>query len=103
MIKPLPETKNKNGCHYKLVKRTEKTAMYSQQYIIDREIQDKIVGYEIFKIKITPAKEFKGVLFPEREQFPRDEDFGQTAWTYSTLETTEKKFEELDKGITVNL
>jgi len=64
----------KNGFNYKLLKRTEKFAMYSQWD------GDKLIGYEIFKIKIQPAKTVLNKDFPEKERFPNNEAFGYWAW-----------------------
>jgi hypothetical protein len=94
-VRKLPETKTKNGCYYKLVKRTEHVALYEQRY----NPVGRIIGYEVFLIKIIPEhpNPFKGTIFPAHEKFPGNEDFGATAWAWNTREAAEKKFKELEE------
>ena len=71
---------------YKLVKRTDKVAMFKSE--------DGVV--EVFKIKILPAAEIFGREYPERESSPSDEDFGVLAWTYtSRYDKAELKYKQL--------
>lgn len=90
-IKALKEEVNKNGFMYKLVKRNEDRAIYSQHTALGQTC-----AYEVFKIK-------KGKLHPKSseedlknydlsERFPRDEDFGKTAWTYPSLKKAEQAY-----------
>ena len=58
----LKETYNKNGTTYRLLKRTEKVAMY-QQFMPD----ETPIGYEVFSIRIQP--EFR---FPKMQAIKQD-------------------------------
>lgn len=98
----LPQTKTKNGYDYNLVKRTDKIAMYSMQNPECPE--DK--GFEVFKIVLTPpcrlqqksgVKKGMWYQYPLTEAFPGNEDFGNIAWAFNTIESAEKKFNELSK------
>ena len=46
-----------------------------------------LYGYEVVIIKIAPAVEIKGELYPEREVYPSSskssDDWGRVAWSYS--------------------
>ena len=95
----LPKTKQKNGYNYTLVKRTDNVAMYSQT---DPEF-DKIVSYEVFRIIRTNACVLKDKKNPDKiynyppsEKFPGNEDFGKTAWTYTTRESADEVFQKLE-------
>jgi hypothetical protein len=57
----------------KLIKRTDKKAIYYRW--------DNV--WEVFRIKITEAGEAFGKMYPRREVYPGNEDFGKTAWCYS--------------------
>ena len=90
-IKVLPEKLKKNGFEYRLVKRTDNRAIYSQH-----EGAGQIVAFETFKIKKGkphPKAEEDLKNYDEVERFPIDEDFGKTAWTYSNLEDAQKAFD----------
>lgn len=98
----LPKTKSKNGYLYKLVKRTKKAAMYSMTN--EKFPEDTSLAYEVFKVVLTkPAsiQQKSGVKkgmwyqYPVTEKFPRNEDFGKTAWAYQTLGAAEAKFKEI--------
>lgn len=56
-------------------------------------LKDDAIGepsyYEIFKKKVAQPTTIKGVFYPEREQYPWDEAFGDWAWCPSTKERVE--------------
>jgi hypothetical protein len=105
MVK-LPESKVKNGYLYKLLKRTNNTALYEQ--IVDKDCNGtigKTVGYEVFKISITKEysitqksgkKKGEVYFYPESEKFPGNEDGGKTLFSYDSKEKALKKFKELE-------
>ena len=77
-----------NGFSYKLVKRTETTAIY------ERLEQPPV--WEVFKIRIKRAQIFpNGNSYPRREVKPRDEDFGYLAWCYMNKDKAMTKFEKI--------
>lgn len=89
---PLPETKSKNGCYYRLVHRTEKAALYSLRY----SPEGPIVGYEVFIVRFVGESRLpNGAPMAAHEKFPSNEDFGKTAWAYTTVKTAMEKFSAL--------
>lgn len=96
----LPPKLRKNGFDYYLVIRNEKVAVYMQRYT------ENVKYFEVFKIKVKPAVQFKGKWLPEREAFPSDSDFGVTAWSYRNQVDAFRKLAELTrqnkKGMLIN-
>lgn len=88
----LPENIKRKGFFYELEKRGTKTLIYRQ---IDDE-DNIIVGYEVFKIKVDKPKVVFGIQLNEREVFPANEDFGKWAWSCSSRERAERKFQYLE-------
>lgn len=85
-MKQLEKEYKSHGNIFKLVKRTDKVAMFKSD--------DGVT--EVFKIKTLPAAEIYSRKYPEREASPSDEDFGKIAWCYSNnLEKAELKYKEL--------
>jgi hypothetical protein len=101
-IERLPQEKKKNGYNYHLVKRSEHAAIYNQ---VHPDYPD-VSAYEVFKIVITKPtvlidrRTNKEYPQPAKEKFPGNEDGGKTLWTYITLESAEKKFEEINTSAT---
>lgn len=53
-------------------------------------------AYEVFIVKIQKAKVIKDVVFEQREVYPKNEDFGVTAWCFWKNEVrANMKFQEL--------
>ena len=52
--------------------------------------------FELFEIKVRPKKDIKGIVLEEKELFPKDKDFGKTAWTICDLDKALAKFNELE-------
>ena len=72
-----------NRTIYKLERHDSGIAMYSLSY---KEYPDKIIGFDVF------------VVNPDRF-LPRDEDYGRSAFSWSTKDAAEKCFEELKKKL----
>jgi hypothetical protein len=90
-FKPLPSELKNHGMTMKLVKRTEKVAMYS-----------KCGGYEVVLVQRHNGYEIKGVKVEPAEYLPKDEDFGAKGWHFSGpqgLEMAEKKYLDLQKEV----
>ena len=83
-MKTLENTIKKNGFTYKLHKREDDLAIY-EQWDYDNPDKPILIAYEVFIVKITKDFEIKGKQITGGERFPRNEDFGYTAWTYSTF------------------
>lgn len=79
-----------NGHIYRLLKRDERKAIY-EQHTKDK----KLVSYEVFKIRIGKEKKLNDTVIPERELFPRDKDFGVTAFSISKLNDALSKYNKL--------
>lgn len=86
-----------NGSHYKLLRRSERSAVYKQY------IDGILVGYEVYSpIPIRKEETFKGVTYPLREISPPTEYFGVSAWSlgiYLTEQEVIKYFERKDKEL----
>lgn len=89
-MKPLPKIMQKNGFTYLQVQRGDNSCIYAQG------VSEIILGYEVFLIKITPSRQFKGKLIDAHERFPHNEAFGRSAWSFSSYEEALEKFHELE-------
>jgi hypothetical protein len=90
-IKKLPHRLRKNGFTYSQVMVCGEYRIYEQDYNSGirhnaTEFSPTIKCYEIFKVKVRPAEIISGIQYPEREVFPKDEDFGKTAWSMRELD-----------------
>tara|TARA_B100001146_G_C15756230_1_gene253896 strand:- start:86 stop:259 length:174 start_codon:yes stop_codon:yes gene_type:complete len=52
--------------------------------------------FELFKIKVSREKKINGTIIEKKELFPRDKDFGYTAWTICDFDKALAKFKELE-------
>lgn len=61
--------------------RTENQALYR------RNPSDHLAppSFELINIQIAQPAEFSGIRYPTRERYPRSEEWGIHAWTYSSL------------------
>lgn len=93
-MEKLQETYHKNGTDYTLEKRNDKAAMY-------KHFQDGLhIGYEVFLVKVQPEFKFpNGTVNPEKEAFPGNEMFGKTAWAFTSLELSNKRYDEITNGV----
>jgi hypothetical protein len=90
----LQKTLTRKGVYYSQVKRTSKAALYSLRY----EPGGRIIGYDAFKVCQRGERVLKGKTLARGEQFPADKNYGSKAFSYSTMEAAERKFDELEKG-----
>jgi hypothetical protein len=88
----LPKNIRKNGFDYVQVLRGKRSCIYEQK------VTPRISYYEVFLIVIKPERSLFGKTLPEREVFPKDEDFGFTAWTYRNLDIAKMRFIEFEKN-----
>ena len=92
-IKKLKPVIQKNKFSYHLLVRENHKAIYEQK---DDEIT---IAFEAFKVKLGKYSDYQKSLSPTDndfyESFPKDEDFGKTAWTYRTLTDAMKKYESI--------
>ena len=91
----LPEKLKKNGLDYKLVKRNDFKAMYTQME------GGHITGYEVFRINVQLASSGKiaGKVIDRahKELFPCNEAFGSTAWSYMKRENADDCYNGLEE------
>ena len=88
--KQLPPSLKKNGFAYTLVRRTERVCIYAQA------VSEKVTAYEVFIPRIIkPTLLPSGYRSEACEVFPGNEDFGKTAWTCTTLEKANERFDQL--------
>jgi hypothetical protein len=63
----------------KQIKRTDRVAIYELY-----GANGMLYGFEVVIIKIHPAEEIRGRIYPEREGYPANEDWGTLAWSYGS-------------------
>jgi hypothetical protein len=80
-----------HGFIYTQVLRGTRSCLYQQT------LNKKTLGYEVFKIRIQHETTLDDKVYQERERFPKNEDFGKTAWTYLALDLAMERFKELEK------
>ena len=85
------------GCIYTLVKRQGHYAIYSLQYTP----KGRIIGYDLITVKARPKRaKIAGVLKDTgilMEAFPASEEWGRSAWSFTTLEKAEGAL--INKGV----
>jgi len=69
----------------KLLHRKENICIY--------ERSDEV--FEVFKVQIHKEAEIFGKPYPTREAYPSSEDFGKTAWCFTSLDSAMKKYNRL--------
>ena len=84
----------KNGFDYVLLTRTRNVAIYEQKIVDDNGISYPS-RYEVFIIKVQREREFDGRLFPRKEKFPSNEDFGKLAWSITNYDRAYARYLEL--------
>lgn len=91
-VEILPAKLRFHGFTYTQICRGQRSCVYEQT------VSPKINYYEVFKLRIQHPATLKGVFYPARERWPKDEDFGYTAWTCRTLERAMERFNEIENG-----
>ena len=90
----LPQKIRKNGYNYTLTHRGDRACVFCQ------EVSPTVTYYEVSLIRKKRERVFildhVVKLFPAKEVFPANEDFGQTAWTYNEYKEAVAKFNELE-------
>lgn len=99
-MKTLPATYRANGWNYKLVKRNERAAIYSQSKHHDLPANGKAAAYEVFVIqKLKEHLSPRGTTVEATEAVPSQSAWGTKAWTCPTLERAEAVYGEILAGI----
>ena len=87
---PLDKIINKNHYTYTQVLKGKRYSLYEQRGVANMRC------FELFKLKVLAPMELNGKKYEEREVFPKDKDFGKTAWTICDWEKALAKFNELE-------
>lgn len=87
---PVSSEKHYHGFDYTQVYRGTRSCLYRQTY------QGKTVGFEVFIITNQPETILNGTFYPARERWPKDEDFGKTAWSFFSLKEASIKMNQLE-------
>jgi hypothetical protein len=81
----------KNNYTYTQVLKGKRYCLYEQNGIANMRC------FELFEIKFSREKNINGLIIESKELFPKDSDFGKTAWTICDWEKALAKFNELEK------
>ena len=73
------------GLTAELVERTDKKAMYKRWGDV----------WEVFRVKIEEEREVFGKMYPRREVYPGNEDFGVSAWCYKNYQGAKRRYDIL--------
>lgn len=96
MMKELNKTINKNGFEYHQINKGQNA------YIYEQIVAPGVIYYEVFFKQGRPEELIKDKLYPEREVFPKDEDFGYSAWTMRSYDKARKKFNAIESNSSNN-
>lgn len=89
-MEKLKSTYNKNGYQHRMVRRTERAAIFSQYD------GDRFITYNVFRIGHQLERTAVGKVFPAKELFPSNESFGYIAWTAYTLDRAEHILNQIE-------
>jgi len=81
----------KNNYTYTQVLKGKRYCLYEQRGVANMRC------FELFEIKVLEPMNLNGKEYEEREVFPKDSDFGKTAWTICDWGKALAKFNELEK------
>jgi len=99
-MKKLPLIIKKNGFTYTQILCCGSCYVFEQDYnsgikYPEGDTPKKIVFYEVFRARVRPTETIHGKQYPKREVYPKDEDFGVTAWAIRDMGKAVKKLMEL--------
>ena len=92
-IKKLPEDFRRNNYNYVQVRRGKNGFIYAQKSMYTL---GKIIAWEVFVRKVSPAVEVEGNLLPDRERIPGNNDFGSWAWSFSDYDRAIRRFNYIE-------
>jgi hypothetical protein len=78
------------GWHFRQIAREGMLAIYHRS-----RIGGSAEHWEVIRIRIKPPTEINGVQYPERENYPRSEDWGAHGFTCQTLERAWERFHSM--------
>ena len=53
--------------------------------------------WEVFFVNVCPAGMLYDKFYPERETYPGNEDFGNSAWCFNNRALAERKYDKLNR------
>lgn len=90
-VLPLPIRFEANGFLYWQICRTNQAAIYEQRMPDGRR-----VFYEVWRIRIRQAHDFKERHYPTAEKPPTANEWGHFGWTYYTLHEAQKRYDQIN-------
>jgi len=81
---------DRDGFLHTQVVREGEIAIYRRE-----RIGGRAEHYEVVRIRVERPVVIKGRGYPERENYPRSEDWGVTGWTFLDIEGAWEKFRQL--------
>jgi len=88
---PLDKIITKNNYTYTQVLKGKRYCLYEQRGVANMRC------FELFELKVLESMTLNSKEYEEREVFPKDSDFGKTAWTICDWGKALAKFNELEK------
>jgi hypothetical protein len=76
----IPSTYWHSDYEFTLLHRTEKAAVYECTNFRGAHAQK--TGFEVHRIRIAPAGEYRGLQLPEREVLSTIREWGEFGWSY---------------------
>lgn len=90
-FQPLAVDLDFGSFHYRQLTRQNDVAIYEQSK------NRRVFSFEVVRIRRMPPIEIKGSVYPEREVYPRSEDWGADGFTCCTLTEAHARLHRLQK------
>ena len=90
-MKTLKQKISRSGSFYDLINRIGDIAMYSMSYTPLGET----IGFDVFVVRKDKERVLNGKILSGGERFAKNNEYGVSAFSFSTLERAEKKFGEM--------
>ncbi len=89
---PIPTPFTYDGYHHELVERSGRRAIFSKARPLS-----PVHSFEVVLLGYRGAENIGGKAYPAREVYPRNEEWGVSGWTCSTLDEARRKLDEISK------
>ena len=90
---PLTDFYRNNGYDYKLEKRVGDVAVFEQYS------EGKLIAYEVFEVRKQKETDWGTVHYEAKEKVPSSEEWGNNAFTVSSLKRADFYVEQILKSI----
>lgn len=95
-LQPIRERFNQKGCIYTQVRRQGLFAIFSLQYAEN----GPVIGYDLVRLKIREKRAKNADVWVNtgllRESLPTSGEWGESAWSFTTLEKAESALSNKD-------